>query len=1111
MGRRQRRRWALRLAAATVLCSISLVASPPARANVLQAHNDTYSTGWYPDESALSPAVVTGGTFGKLFSSTVSGQVYAQPLVAENTLLVSTENDKAYGLDPRDGTQRWSTDLGTPWDPANIGCADLTPSIGVTGTPVVDATTGTEYVVAKTALAAKPSEAAYAMHAIDVVTGAERAGFPVPIAGRASNAPNVSFNATHELQRPGLLLLNGVVYAAFGGHCDIEPYTGWVVGVSTAARITTMWVSQQSGANGSGIWQSGGPLVADGPNRILLATGNGHLVPTGPTPGDRPPPDLSEAVVSLRVDPDGSLKADDFFTPYDAPELDVNDADFGSGGVVALPESYDDEPLFGTASHPHLMLEEGKEGYVYLLDRDDLGGFADGPAGSDDALARIGPYGGVWSTPAVWPGDGGYVYIVHATGVTSRSGYLRAYHYGLDATGNPEFSMVGQSVDPFGFGSGAPVVTSDGLDPSSALVWMVWQPNATGVGAQLRAYSAAPVDGSLQMVWSAPIGTGVKFSPPAVSGGRVYVGTRDGTVLGFGSPVDEPLAPSPSSLFFQNTIVGQTTTQSVTFTATRPLTVDALDVSGPTFSAGSPSLTLPATMQTGDSLTVPVSFTPTARQLMSGTVVAVVDDGTDVPVSLSGLGQLATGDLAVFPGQLSLGGVAVGGSPIAGTFTYTNVGAGPLHVTGLTLPAAGSNLSVSGMPAIGTLLAPGASVVVTVTFTPRTRGVFAATVVLKTDAPPPGTAIVGVPVSATAAPGAHLSVSRNTTYLGALRVGAAASTTVRLTNNGGTSMTITKSKPPAHQVGFRATTELDEGTILDPGQSVTLRVTFTATKVGHFTDTWLVNADDGTGLHTLVFDAYVTNVRAAYWLLERNGTVHPATGTRAMGSAALPGGARAVALAPTPSGGGYDVLDNRGDVFAFGDAHPKGNVSVSSLRAGEQVSTMSMTPSGAGYWIFTSAGRVFTFGDAPRFGDLGALRLKGSIVASVATPTGLGYYLLGSDGGVFAFGDARFYGSTGGLRLNRPVVGLVPTRTGRGYWLVASDGGVFAFGDARFRGSMGGTHLNRPIAAMVRYGDGYLMVGSDGGIFDFSTLPFLGSLATSRLTTPIVAVGAFTT
>src|SRR5262249_26435090 len=156
------------------------------------------------------------------------------------------------------------------------------------------------------------------------------------------------------------------------------------------------------------------------------------------------------------------------------------------------------------------------------------------------------------------------------------------------------------------------------------------------------------------------------------------------------------------------------------------------------------------------------------------------------------------GDLSVFPGQLSLGGAAIGGAPITGSFTYTNVGAGPLHVTGRTLPAAGSNFSVSGVPATGSLLAPGASVGATVTFTPRAPGVFGTTVGLKTDAVPPGTANVSVPISASAAPGAHLSVSRAATYFGALRIGATASTAVRLTNDGGTPMTITKSKPPAH-------------------------------------------------------------------------------------------------------------------------------------------------------------------------------------------------------------------------------------------------------------------------------------------------------------------------
>ena len=841
------------------MLAVPVVLSGPSRADVLVNHADAGASGWYPDQPGLSPAVVTGGTFGNLFSAPVVGQVYAQPLVDENTLLVATEADEAYGLDPRDGTQRWKTDLGTPWDPSWLGCADLTPTIGVTGTPVVDDVSDIEYLVAKTALPGNPSHAAYAMHALDVVTGQEQPGFPVTIAGPATNAPKVTFNATYELERPGLLLLNGVVYAAFGGHCDRTPYTGWVVGVSTTGHMTTRWATQTTGASGAGIWQSGGAILADGPNHIILATGNGHLVPTGPTPGNQPPADLSEAVVRLSVQPDGSLHTDDFFTPYDAPALDNADADFGSGGPVALPESYNGSPLFGTTTHPHLMLEEGKEGYVYMLDRDNLGGFRTGLAGSDAAVARVGPYGGVWSTPAVWPGSGGYVYIVHATGApTARTGYLRTYQYALDVHGAPTLSMVAQSSDPFGFGSGAPVVTSDGLDPSSALVWMVWQPDATGVGAQLRAYDPIPVAGQMQLVWSAPIGTAVKFAPPAVSGNRVYVGTRDGHVLGFGSPVDEPLAPAPSSIFFGNTIVGHATTTSVTFHATRPITVSALTSTNAQVALGTPSQALPASLGAGDQLTVPVTFTPTARVSVSATVTAVVDDGETVPVAIEGVGQLATGDLMAFPGQLSMGGAPIGGVPINATVQFSNAGATAIHVTGSSVPSAATDFSVTGLPAAGTTLPADGSIAVGVMFTPRTAGVFTGTIQLRTDAPAPGVATVTVPVSASAAPPAHVVVSSTANYFGAVRIGTTATRTVTLTNTGGTTMTITKSKPPARNAGFRNVTELDEGSTIAPGQSIALTVSFRATAPGHFTDTWFVNGDDDTGLHALTFEAYAS-------------------------------------------------------------------------------------------------------------------------------------------------------------------------------------------------------------------------------------------------------------
>jgi hypothetical protein len=170
---------------------------------------------------------------------------------------------------------------------------------------------------------------------------------------------------------------------------------------------------------------------------------------------------------------------------------------------------------------------------------------------------------------------------------------------------------------------------------------------------------------------------------------------------------------------------------------------------------------------------------------------------------------------------------------------------------------------------------------------------------------------------------------------------------------------------------------------------------------------------------------------------------------------------------------------------------------------------MAATPSGGGYWEVGSDGGIFSFGNAVFHGSMGGRPLNAPIVGMAATPDGGGYWLVGSDGGIFAFGDAGFYGSAGAVRLTRPVVGMAPTPDGRGYWLVASDGGVFSYGDARFQGSMGGRHLNQPVVGMA--GDpatgGYWLVASDGGVFSFNA-PFDGSTGGIRLNRPIVGMEA---
>ncbi|HVM01489.1 MAG TPA: L,D-transpeptidase family protein [Acidimicrobiales bacterium] len=200
-----------------------------------------------------------------------------------------------------------------------------------------------------------------------------------------------------------------------------------------------------------------------------------------------------------------------------------------------------------------------------------------------------------------------------------------------------------------------------------------------------------------------------------------------------------------------------------------------------------------------------------------------------------------------------------------------------------------------------------------------------------------------------------------------------------------------------------------------------------------------------------------------------------------------------VAMAPTPTGGGYWLAASDGGVFAFGDAAFSGSAGAIDLN--RPVVAMAATPSGDGYWLVASDGGVFTFGSASFHGSMGGVALNEPIVGMAATPTGDGYWLVASDGGVFAFGDAEFHGSMGGVELSRAVVGMAATPEA-GYWLAAADGGVFTFGDARFHGSMGGKPTDRPVVAVAASpgGDGYWLAAEDGQVYAFGVIE-LGSAA----------------
>lgn len=508
------------------------VFAAPAASPVTMAA-DPLRTGWYPTHPELSPAAVASDSFGQSFSTSVEGAVYAQPLVANGVLFVATEANWIYGLDPASGAVLWRRNLGTAWDPTPIGCGDLVPSIGVTGTPVIDPNSGTAYLFASTEETDGSGSAAWFAHAVDITTGAERAGFPVKIQGVAANEPGQVFDPTMELQRTGLLLLDGVVYAGFAGHCDISPFLGWIVGVTTDGRLSTFWATESgpSRSGGAGIWQSGGALVSDGPGQILFTTGNDDSAAPVATPGNAPPGALGESVVRVTVQPDGSLLPADFFQPHESALLNQWDLDLGSGAPVGLPGA-----PFATDDHPNLMIQIGKSGNAYLIDRDHLGGFAEGPDGADDVVQLFGNDGQVWGKPCVWPGDGGYVYVTAGLGCAGQGtgGCLNVYDFHRDPSGQPSLTHAAASEDVFGYSSGSGVITSDGTRSGSAVLWVIWSPGGSGTGSQLRAYQAVPVDGELNLLFQAPIGQSAKFSTPGVGDGRLYVGTRDGHVLGFG-------------------------------------------------------------------------------------------------------------------------------------------------------------------------------------------------------------------------------------------------------------------------------------------------------------------------------------------------------------------------------------------------------------------------------------------------------------------------------------------------------------------------------------------------------------------------------------------------
>lgn len=880
-----------------------------AHADEVTASAGDLRNGWDKNEStgSLTPATLTSGSFGELFDAPVIGQVYAQPLVIGESIIVATENDYVYSLDAATGAVNWRVSLGTPWPSAAANCTDLAPDVGVTSTPVYNAADGFVYLVSEVMPPGSNfANPAFYMNALNPATGAERPGWPVRIKGAPTNDPQDRFTPFTQLQRTGLLLTDGAVYAAFGSHCDFQPYKGYVVGVNTSTKAETMWTDEAGLTDTqAGIWQSGGGLVSDGNGQIIFASGNG--ISPAPGPGNTPPGQLAESVVRLAVQRGGSLLAKDFFSLRDAPRLDSMDGDLGSGGPIGLP--------FGTAALPHLLVEAGKFDGLFVLNRDHLGGREQGPGGTDAIVSGV-PTGlrGEWGHPAAFadtpvlsPGNvsssDDYVYYV---GSGDELRYLKASLSGPEGV-TPVLKDVAESNDVFGYTSGSPVVTSDGTASASAVVWAVNSSGEDGATGMLQAFPAVPPGScsaaepcSMAPLWSFPINGAGKFTIPATSNGRVFIGTRGtatsavstcggaaipantycGHVFGFGSPSQAPLGqPSPASVSFGAVAVGGTPGQqsvTITNTSASQVTVESVttvndgpsdpfgesgpyEIDGTASCSTSPSPST-CTLQPGDTLTVPtVTFTPTGPGEYNGTLQFGLDPATFpnfpvVNVSLSGLAT-APGFYAS-AGSLNFGSVPLG-TTASRQITITN---GDASAETLSAPPPGVLFTVTGLPSPSQSIPPGDSIPVSITYQPTTTSGDNGTLSLTgTAADVSGPTTVGLTGQGVADITPTLTGPSSLNF-GSVPIGQQSERTITIANTGNVPAVIKTTS--TLQVPFATPDHVSNDLPVSPGSQyvVHVPVLFTPTSPGTVSTSYQVTWSDATGNHQFTVPVSGTGV-----------------------------------------------------------------------------------------------------------------------------------------------------------------------------------------------------------------------------------------------------------
>ena len=538
---------------------------------VLTYHNDNARDGVNTQEFALSGTTVSTATFGKLFSCPVDGAVYAQPLWmngisiaggTHNVIVVATQHDSVYvfDADANPCVTYWNVNLldtlhgGTSgegpvtWNDVGYCYGDIYPEVGVTGTPVIDATTNTIYVVSASESNAQNSGQCvnttgnfyHRLHALDVATGSEKYNAPITIAasvpGTGDGSVNgmVSFHSQLEHNRSGLAEAGGRIYVAFAAHEDATPYHGWVIAykATNVQQQTAVFNTTPNGVNGAdgGIWAGGGAPAIDSGGDVYVSTGNGVFDELPPPPND----DYGDSILRLHYVAGSTLNGVNlslagYFTPFDQSVLAANDTDLGSGGVVLFPNQ--------TGSPKYLLTQVGKEGTVYLIDRTSMGQF--NPTNNSQILQSFtGPLYGLWGTPALWRNN---LYVGGQYDAVRQF----AYNPGMVQFHTPAAS---QSPTAFGYPGTTPSVSS--ATSTHGIVWAIDSslygyaspnaavncsviplPGACSGPAILHAYNATNL---AQEYWNSAqaanhrdqAGNAVKFVPPTIANGKVYVGTR---------------------------------------------------------------------------------------------------------------------------------------------------------------------------------------------------------------------------------------------------------------------------------------------------------------------------------------------------------------------------------------------------------------------------------------------------------------------------------------------------------------------------------------------------------------------------------------------------------